>query len=132
MRPAVVEFYGSWSFTSPLSFHQVAHEFGICTGPGLTCMNHILRFIGKLNKVQFLLSCSNKTFFPWYIWNISFISFHFTGEKVQTTIILIIYTDIENNIFEKNALLNLSICKNGGAKLLQKKILLHQDYKNWM
>ena len=28
------------------SFHQLAHHKGICTGPGLTCMNKILRFIG--------------------------------------------------------------------------------------
>ncbi len=34
------------------SFHQLAHELGICTGPGLTCMNRILRFIGKLNRVS--------------------------------------------------------------------------------
>ena len=36
------------------SFHQLAHNEtdGICTGPGLTCMNKILRFIGKLNKVR--------------------------------------------------------------------------------
>jgi len=35
------------------SFHQLAHKdvSEICTGPGLTCMNKILRFIGKLNKV---------------------------------------------------------------------------------
>ena len=29
------------------SFHQLAHHKGICTGPGLTCMNKILNFIGK-------------------------------------------------------------------------------------
>ena len=35
------------------SFHQLAHQdvSEICTGPGLTCMNKILRFIGKLNRV---------------------------------------------------------------------------------
>ena len=36
------------------SFHQLAHKdvSEICTGPGLTCMNKILRFIGKLNRVS--------------------------------------------------------------------------------
>jgi hypothetical protein len=34
------------------SFHQLAYKMGICTGPGLTCMNRILRFIGKLNRVH--------------------------------------------------------------------------------
>ena len=34
------------------SFHQLAYKMGICTGPGLTCMNRILRFIGKLNRVS--------------------------------------------------------------------------------
>ncbi len=34
------------------SFHQLAYKMGICTGPGLTCMNKILRFIGKLNRVS--------------------------------------------------------------------------------
>ena len=36
------------------SFHQLAHKdvSEICTGPGLTCMNKILRFIGKLNRVN--------------------------------------------------------------------------------
>ena len=33
------------------SFHQLAHELGICTGPGLTSMSKILRTIGKLNTV---------------------------------------------------------------------------------
>ena len=35
------------------SFHQLAYKEypEICRGPGLTCMNQILRFIGKLNKV---------------------------------------------------------------------------------
>ena len=35
------------------SFHQLAYKEvpDICRGPGLTCMNKILRFIGKLNKV---------------------------------------------------------------------------------
>ena len=36
------------------SFHQLAHEevTEICSGPSHTCMNKILRFIGKLNKVR--------------------------------------------------------------------------------
>ncbi len=36
------------------SFHQLAHKevTEICSGPSLTCMNKILRFIGKLNKVS--------------------------------------------------------------------------------
>ncbi|TRY72690.1 hypothetical protein TCAL_05397 [Tigriopus californicus] len=35
------------------SFHQLAYEHvpSICRGPSLTCMNRILRFIGKLNRV---------------------------------------------------------------------------------
>lgn len=35
------------------SFHQLAYEDvpSICRGPSLTCMNRILRFIGKLNRV---------------------------------------------------------------------------------
>ncbi len=35
------------------SFHQLGHDVvtEICSGPSLTCMNRILRFIGKLNKV---------------------------------------------------------------------------------
>ena len=36
------------------SFHQLAYVDypNICRGPGLTCMNDILRFIGKLNQVK--------------------------------------------------------------------------------
>ena len=36
------------------SFHQLAYRDypNICRGPGLTCMNDILRFIGKLNQVR--------------------------------------------------------------------------------
>ena len=38
------------------SFHQLAYKDypDICRGPGLTCMNNILRFIGKLNRVSIL------------------------------------------------------------------------------
>ena len=36
------------------SFHQLAHEKGICTGPGLTCMNKILRFIGNVIYIHYL------------------------------------------------------------------------------
>ena len=37
------------------TFHQLAYAEvnEICTGPMLTCMNRILRFIGKLNRVSF-------------------------------------------------------------------------------
>ena len=37
------------------SFHQLGAKSvngNLCSGPGLTCMNKILRFIGKLNKVR--------------------------------------------------------------------------------
>ena len=37
------------------SFHQLGARSvngSLCIGPGLTCMNKILRFIGKLNKVR--------------------------------------------------------------------------------
>ena len=36
------------------AFHPVARNEvpDICRGPGLTCMNKILRIIGKLNKVR--------------------------------------------------------------------------------
>jgi hypothetical protein len=36
------------------SFHQLAYKDvpRICAGPSLTCMNRILRFIGRLNTVS--------------------------------------------------------------------------------
>ena len=37
------------------SFHQLGAKSvngNLCSGPGLTCMNKILRFIGKLNRVR--------------------------------------------------------------------------------
>ena len=48
------------------SFHQLGAKSvngTLCSGPGLTCMNGILRFIGKLNKVRdflpsFFLFCT--------------------------------------------------------------------------